>query len=80
MRFHVFRASKDPDLFIVTATDDASGLPACPAGAWVSFRVFSETGKARVGFSEEAAKRDIARQGHHLVRLRAAVQERVGRT
>jgi hypothetical protein len=69
--FHVYRASDDDDVFVIADHGDASRLPSCPAGTWQPFRILPETGKPRIGFSEQEAKRDIARQGHHLIRVQA---------
>ena len=71
LRFHVFRASMDEDIFLIAAHGDVTRLPQCPAGAWRPFRVLPETGKPRIGFSEADAKHEIARQGYHLVRVQS---------
>ena len=71
LRFHVYRASADEDVFLIAAHRDVARLPQCPAGAWRLFRVLSETGKPRIGFSEADAKHDIARQGYHLVQVQS---------
>jgi hypothetical protein len=75
--FHVFRSSLEPDLFAVTDQGESSCLPPCPRGAWLPFKVLPETGKRRVGFSEEDAKRGIANDGHYLFRLQLAAAEHV---
>ena len=68
--FHVFRASNDNDLFLVTDQKSSKSLPSCPRGGqWAAFKVIPMTGRPRVGFDEADAKRDIARRGYHLVQL-----------
>ena len=75
VRFHVYRASNDEDVFLIADHGDTARLPGCPSGAWRPFRILPETGKPRIGFSEAEAKRDIARQGYHLVRVRSLAPE-----
>jgi len=77
VKFHLFRATGDHDLFVVTSHGDSSRLPSCPGGAWQPFKVLPETGKRRVRFSEEDAKRGIASLGHYVFRLQLAARERV---
>lgn len=77
--FHIFRASKDPDLFAITDRQDPSGLPNCPGGEWRLFKVVPETGQRRVGFTEAAAKADILRNGYHLVNMQLTASDAGGR-
>jgi hypothetical protein len=68
--FHLFQASNNGKLFVVTAGRDPAGLVDCPAGGvWTPFKVFRETGEKRIGISEIEAKADIQRQGFHLMDL-----------
>jgi len=79
MTFHVFRASSDPGLFVVAASDDPSRLPPCPnQGKWTHFKSFVETGQPRVGLSEAEAKADIVKTGYHLTSVRAAPEVTAG--
>jgi hypothetical protein len=71
LRFHVYRATEDDDVFLIADHGELARLPPCPAGTWRPFRILLETGKPRIGFSESEAKRDIARQGYHMVRVQA---------
>jgi len=75
LTFHLFRASNNRDLFLVTDHGEASRLPECPGGAWQLFKVLPETGKPRIGFSEADAKRDIAQLGYHLGRINLTTRE-----
>ena len=72
--FHLFRASTDPDQFVVTDQREPAKMPPCPRGGrWVHYRVLPETGRPRVGFSEAKAKADIAAKGYHRGNIRALV-------
>ena len=73
--FHVFRASNEPDEFLVTDEAGAAHPPERPSGTWLPFRVFPETGRPRAGFSEEEAKRDIAAKGFHVVKVSVRMRE-----
>ena len=75
MTFQVFRASNEPDEFLVTDQEGASRLPRRRAGTWLPFRALPETGRPRVGFSEEEAKRDIASKGFHVVKVSVRMRE-----
>lgn len=70
MTFHIFRASTNSGLFVITDRDDASVLPNCPRGGqWRAFKILPETGQRRVGFTEAEAKADILKRGFHLVEV-----------
>ena len=58
---------------------DSERLPACPRGSWQLFKTPQENGKPRVGFSEEEAKRGIARDGYYLFRLQLVMREHAHR-
>ena len=74
--FFVYRASSDPDLFVVSDRESTKRFPPAPKrGTWLLFKVFPETGKPRIGFSEAEAKHDIAKQGFHFVRVSVQVPE-----
>ncbi len=74
--FHIFRASTNPDLFIIADRKDPPHLPECPGrGEWCLFKVMPETGQRRVGFVETKAKADIAEHGYHAVRVRGSGTE-----
>lgn len=74
--FYVFRSSKDGTLFAVIDADDPARLPkVANAGEWIKFKVIPETGKPRIGFSEEEAKQDIAEKGFHLTKVKIATSE-----
>lgn len=69
LTFHVYQASNEKRLFVVTDGRDPSGLVDCPKGLWIPLKVFRETGDARIGLSEAEAREDIRRQGFHLIDL-----------
>ena len=70
MTFYLHAASNDSTLFVALPRDDKALLPPRPKnGQWRFFKSFQETGHARVGFDEAAAKKDIKTKGHHLVRV-----------
>ena len=70
LTFHVFQASNNRKLFVVTDGRDPSGLVECPdSGLWIPRKTFRETGEKRIGMSEAEAKADIHRQGFHLMDL-----------
>ena len=73
--FHVFRASNEPDEFLVTDAAGAAHPPRRRSGTWILFRVLPETGRPRVGFSEEDAKRDISSKGFHVVKVSVRMRE-----
>jgi hypothetical protein len=68
--FHVWKCSADRRLYLITPTDEIpASAPECHEGSWRFVKSVVEEGRARVGFSEAAAKRDIDAQGFHLVRI-----------
>ena len=75
MTFHVLRASNQPDEFLVTDEAGSAHPPKRRSGTWLPFRVLRETGRPRVGFSEEDAKRDIASKGFHHVKVSVRMRE-----
>jgi hypothetical protein len=68
--FHVWKCSADRRLYLITPTDEIpASAPECKEGCWRFVKSVVEEGRARVGFSEAAARRDIDAQGFHLVRI-----------
>lgn len=68
--FHVWKCSADRRLYLITPSDSIpANAPACEHGTWRFVKAVREEGRARVGFSEADAKRDIDQSGFHLVRI-----------
>jgi hypothetical protein len=75
MTFHIFQASTDSGLFLITDRENPPDLPQCPKrGIWKPFKIVPESGRPRVGFSEADAKVDIAKQGYHLADVRISTR------
>jgi hypothetical protein len=75
--FFVWKCSADRRLYLVTASETVpDNAPACATGHWRFVKSLREEGRARVGFSEAEAKRDIAKQGFHAVRIDVETQVR----
>jgi len=70
--YHVWRRSKDPRTCALTADKQGAQLPTERDERWLYWRSFSGLLRASVMFgmhSEEQARKDILRQGYHLVTM-----------
>jgi hypothetical protein len=77
LTLHVFQASTNERLFVVTDGTEPSQFVDCPDdGLWLPFKALRETGEQRIGLSETAARRDIGRRGFHLIDLAGQVRKR----
>lgn len=70
--YHVWRKSKNPRTCALTADKQGAQLPTLTGERWLYWRSFSGQLRASVMFginSEEQARKDILRQGYHLVTM-----------
>ena len=76
LTFHLFRASTERSLFVVTDGPDPAAVVDCPdGGLWIPLKRLPATGEERIGFSEARATADIRRQGFHLIDLERYARE-----
>lgn len=70
--YHVWRKSTDPRACALTTDKQGAQLPGQSGARWLYWRSFSGLLRASVMFgmqSEELARKDILRQGYHLVTM-----------
>lgn len=70
--YHIWRKSTDPRACALTADKQGAQLPGDSGERWLYWRSFSGLLRASVMFgmqSEEQARKDIYRQGYHLVTM-----------
>lgn len=74
MNFYLFKHTLDKSIVGVTGEPTGAKLPVLPGnGQWEPFTKFEESGRPRVGFSEEQARADIEKRGYHLARTEIRV-------
>ena len=68
LKFHIYSSVSNPRVFLILASPLAlEKAPKPKRGEWYLFKIVPEIGRPRIGFSEEEAKDDIAKQGYHLI-------------
>jgi hypothetical protein len=68
LKFHIYASVSNPHTYLILTSPDAlETAPKPKRGEWHLFKTVPEIGRPRIGFSEEEAKSDIAKQGYHLI-------------
>lgn len=75
MEFYVWKNPYNDFMYLITPDMTVpEGIEGLDSNSWQFLRKFAETGKPRVGFSEENAKKDIKKRGYHLVTVRVRTE------